>query len=83
MVFERACAVGSRDWILSESLSWGDSCSASDNGVFLGLYSSPVNVNAPESWRNAVRAAVPLGVPSSSGRAISRFLSCRLPQWPV
>jgi len=61
----------------SESMS-GGSASASKVGVYLGMGFSPVNVNAPDSWRKAVRAAIPLWVPSSSGRAISRFSSCRL-----
>ena len=62
----------------SESISRG-SGSASKVGAFLGMCLSPVNVNAPDSLRNSARAAIPLGVPSSSGRAISLSSSCRLP----
>ena len=41
--------------------------SYSKDGVSLGMYLSPVNVNAPDSLRNLVRAAIPLGMPSTRG----------------
>ena len=66
----------------SESMSGGSGLSSKD-GVSLGVYLSLVNVNAPDSLRNSVRVAIPLGVPSSSGRAISLSLFCRLPWWFV
>ena len=37
------------------------------------MYFSPVNVKAPEPLMNSERAAMPLGVPRSSGRASSRY----------
>ena len=59
----------------------GGTASALNDGAFLGVNFSPVNVNAPEPCRKVVRAAIPLGVPRSSGRAISRFSSCRFFRW--
>ena len=56
----------------------GGSGSASNEGVPLGVNFSPVNVNAPEPCRKVARAVIPSGVPSSSGRAISRFSFCKL-----
>ena len=44
---------------------------ASNDGTFLGVNFSPVNVNVPEPCRKVVRAPIPLKVPSSSGRVIS------------
>ena len=42
-----------------------------NDGTFLGVNFSPVNVNVPEPCRKVVRAPIPLGVPSSSGWVIS------------
>ena len=56
----------------------GGSDSALNEGASLGVNFSPVNVNRPEPCRKVVRVAIPSGMPSSSGRVISRFLSCRL-----
>ena len=53
----------------------GGSGSALNVGMSLVVCFSPVNIKAPESWRKVVRAVMPLGVPSSSGRAISYSLS--------
>jgi hypothetical protein len=64
----------------SESMS-GGSGSSSNVGASLGRYFPPVNVKAPDSLRNSVRAAIPLGVPRSSGRAISLSPFCRLSRW--
>ncbi|KIJ98677.1 hypothetical protein K443DRAFT_103490, partial [Laccaria amethystina LaAM-08-1] len=36
----------------------------------LGVYFSPVNMNAPESFRKSARVAIPLGVPCSSWSAL-------------
>jgi len=66
----------------SESISGGSGSSLKD-GVSLGVYLSLVNVNAPDSLRNSVRVVIPLGMPSSSGRAISLSSFCRVPQWFV
>ena len=51
----------------------GGSGSSQNVGRPLGVYFSPVNVKAPESLMNSERAAIPLGVPRSSGRASSRY----------
>ena len=56
----------------------GDASSALNNRVFLGVSFSQVNVNMPELCRK-VRVALPLGVPSSSGRAISQFCPAGFP----
>jgi len=64
----------------SESMSGGSGSSLKD-GVSFRVYLSLVNVNAPDSLRNSVRVAIPLGVPSSSGKAISLSSFCRLPWW--
>ena len=64
----------------SESMLVG-SASALNDGAFLGVNFSPVKVNAPEPCRKVVSTAIPFGVPSSSGRAISRFSSCRFFRW--
>jgi len=66
----------------SESIS-GGSGSSLKAGVTFGMYLSPVNVNAPDSLRNSVRVVIPLGVPSSSGRAISLSSFWRLSRWFV
>ena len=47
----------------------------------LGVNFSPVNLNTPEPCRKVVRSAIPLGVPSSSGRVIAQFSCCRLSWW--
>ena len=54
----------------SESTS-GGSGSSKKVGRPLGVNFPPVNVKAPEPRMNSERAAMPLGVPRSSGRAIS------------
>jgi len=54
----------------SESMSRG-SGSSKKVGRPLGVYFSLVKVNAPESLMKSARAAMPLGVPRSSGRASS------------
>ena len=64
----------------SESMSGGSGSSKND-GRLIGMYFSPVKVNAPESLMNLVSAAMPLGVPRSSGRASSRFSSRSLALW--
>ena len=61
----------------SESMS-GGSGSSKNVGSSLGVYFSPVKVNAPDSFMNSVRAAMPLGVPRSSGRVSSRSSSLSL-----
>ena len=57
---------------LSLSMSVG-SGSSKKVGRSLGVYFSPVEVNAPESLMNTARAVMPLGVPRSSGRASSWY----------
>ena len=51
--------------------------------MIFGMYLSLVNVNAPDSLRNLVRAVIPLGVPSSSGRVISLSSFWRFSWWSV
>lgn len=67
-----ACYGSASDSSSSESIS-GGSGSSWKEGRSLGVYFSPVNVKAPESRMNSARAAIPLGVPSSSGSARSRL----------
>jgi len=64
----------------SESMS-GGSGSSKNVRSSLGVYFPPVKVNAPDSFMNLVRAAIPLGVPRSSGRASSQSSSLTLAQW--
>jgi len=59
------CAVCSSYWLesevsSSESMSGGSGLALND-GVFLGVCFFLVNVNVPESLKNSVRAAIPLG----------------------
>lgn len=68
----RACYGSVSDSSSSESMSGGSGSSRKD-GSSLGMYFSPVNVKAPESRMKSARAAIPLGVPSSSGSARSRL----------
>ena len=61
----------------------GASGSTLNDRASLGVNFSPVNVNMPEPFRKVLRSVIPLGVPSSSVRVISWFLSCRLSWWFV
>ena len=61
----------------SKSMSGGSGLS-SKAGIPLGMYFSLVNLKAPEYLRKSARAAMPLGVPRSSGNASSWFVSCRV-----
>ena len=80
---QRVLTTGLSQTLCLLSLCQGGSGSALNDRASLGVNFSLVNVNAPEPCRKVVSTAIPLGAPSSSGRVISQFSSCRLSQWFV